>query len=345
MSARTDGIRTSARPLGRLAAKWLQVLDGLDERARTRVIRGRTLARGGRVRELEIAPGMALGEVLDGAVQRPTLRLRTFEEDDWAKVLDVLSHRLDLLARLLEGEVADELLAALAARGVPLLPCASELDGDCDCGDWAIPCPHGAALHHVLGDALDGEPFLLFALRGRPREQLLAELRRGWGDTGLRTAVHGPSDEPVPDGDPFTCPTPLPPMSFRFRVEPPEGEGGPVPPGMLELGPLAGDDDLVRSLQPLYDAGASYAREVALAEGPGRKRRARPNVSAREYDELTERIVDVLADSADGATAEELARDLDTEADLVVQELEELGVLGIVVRSDFAGDDVRFWLG
>ena len=111
---------------------------------------------------------------------------------------------------------------------------------------------------------------------------------------------------------------------------------------MIELGPLPGDDDLVRSLQPLYDAGAAHALEVALADAPERRRRPRP--TRKPADELTERIVDALADLAEGATAEELARDLDTEPDLVTAELEELGAIGIVVRSD-PGEDARFWLG
>lgn len=350
MNVRSEGIRTSTRPPGRLATRWLAVLDKLDDRLKTRIARGRTLARGGRVRELELAPGMALGTVHDNDEQRPTLRVRTFDEAEWAKVVGVLGGRLDLLARLLEGDVADELLAALEAQGVPLLPRPKELDGDCDCGDWAVPCPHGAALHHVLGEALDGEPFLLFSLRGRPREQLLTELRRLWGDsTGVRIGPKGPSDEPVPAGDPYASPVPLPPVSFRFHTAPSEGglQAGPATNGMVELGPLAGDDDLQRTLAPLYDAGAAYALEVALAEvadlRPRRRGAALDDTPAPFplRDELTERIVDALADAAEGTTAAELARDLGTAPDAVERELDELGTLGIVTRSD----EGKFWLG
>ena len=46
-----------------------------------------------------------------------------------------------------------------------------------------MPCSHMAAVHNVLADALSGDPFLLLTLRGRNRDQLLAQLRKSWGDT------------------------------------------------------------------------------------------------------------------------------------------------------------------
>jgi hypothetical protein len=328
------------------------MLDGLEERLKGRVLRGRTLARAGRVQQMELAPGTALAGVQDAEIQRPTVRVRTFDEHEWAKVLSALNARLSLLAKLFEGEVADDLLAALDAVGVPLVPRADEIDGDCDCGDWAVPCAHGAALHHVLGEALDGEPFLLFTLRGRPREQLLAELRRAWGDAGTPSgAERRQAEEPDGDGDPFTSANPSPAIAFRFH-----GVAGP--PGMLELGPLAGDDDLHRALAPLYDAGAAAAVAIALAEGEPdglRRRRGRsaiPQTLAPERrvdepeipEDLTERIVDLLADAEDGATADDLAKQLGISSDRARAELDELSALGLVSRSG-RGAEKRWWLG
>ncbi|MEQ1503110.1 MAG: hypothetical protein ABMB14_12810 [Myxococcota bacterium] len=393
---RAAGIRTSQRPPGRLAGRWLAMLDALDERLKGRVLRGRTLSRAGRVSQIEVAPGAALAEVQDPDPKRPTVRVRTFEEAEWTKVLATLRSKLTWLGKLLEGEVHDELLAALDATGIPLVPRPDEIDGDCDCGDWAVPCTHGAALHHVLGEALDGEPFLLFTLRGRTREQLLSELRRGWGDTASPRGkeTHPPDVEPT--GDPFASPVPPPILPFRFTAG---------PPGMMALGPLAGDDDLPRALQPLYDAGAAAAHAIALAEGdadaPRRRRRstvpqvallppapsiapsatrakvpAAPEFPARPLgaefparplgaefplgaglpldpglelspaagpEDLTERIVDLLAEADDGATAEELGRKLGVTTARAQAELEELGNLGLVYRSGRGPG--RWWLG
>jgi hypothetical protein len=341
-----EGIRTSGRPLGGLAQRWLDVFDGFDLKLRPRIVRGRTLARGGRVRELEVAPGTALGEVKDAQTHRPTLRVRTFDEAEWGAVVRVLRSRLDLLGALVEGTLEPALLALFEADGVPLLPQPSEIDGDCDCGDWAVPCPHVAAVHHVVGEALEGEPFLVFTMRGRPRDQLINDLRRAWGDVGgTPTGATGPTDEPLRDADVFTSPERLGPVRFRFDTR-------ATLPGMLELGPLAGDDDLLRALSPLYDAAAAHATEVALGGSgatdrrPATRRRTgvpgstsgppsadaaapAPPPDTGEVD-LGEELVDVLADRAAPATAAELAEQLRVDPVRVEVELRALEALGLV---------------
>ena len=65
-----------------------------------------------------------------------------------------------------------------AAAGVSLFPTQSgELHTDCSCPDWANPCKHVAAVHYILGEQFDEDPFLLFVLRGRTQEQVMAALR------------------------------------------------------------------------------------------------------------------------------------------------------------------------
>jgi uncharacterized Zn finger protein len=164
-----DGIRTSGRAPGPLALRWLQPLDGLDEKVRDRLLRGKTLARAGRIVELEIAPGTVFAEVADNGTWHALLRVPTYEEEQWREVLGALTARLDRLARLLEGELDLDLIADGEARGVSLFPESGEVETDCDCGDWASPCAHGAALHHLVAEALEGDPLLLFTLRGRTR--------------------------------------------------------------------------------------------------------------------------------------------------------------------------------
>lgn len=343
-----EGIRTSGRPLGPLALRWLEVFDGFDLKLRPRIVRGRTLARGGRVRELEVAPGTALGEVKDAQTHRPTLRVRTFEEAEWGAVVDVLRSRLDLLGSLVEGQLEPPLLELFAAHGVPLLPRPDEIDGDCDCGDWAVPCPHVAALHHVVGEALEGEPFLVFTMRGRPRDQLLSDLRRAWGDVGgPPVGPSGPTDEPLRDADVFRAPERLPALRFRF-----DARSTGRRPGMLELGPLAGDDDLLRALGPLYDAASAHAVEVALGgdeagdRRPVTRRRStqapvsgpppapeRPPADTGEVD-LGEKLVDALADREDPVTAAALAAELGVARARVEEELATLERLGLVFAAE-----------
>jgi len=48
----------------------------------------------------------------------------------------------------------------------------------CSCPDQAIPCKHSAAVCYLVADELDADPFALLRLRGRSRDEVLAELRR-----------------------------------------------------------------------------------------------------------------------------------------------------------------------
>jgi hypothetical protein len=368
----SEGIRASGRPPGQIAKRWLATIERIEERLRGRVRRGRTLALGGRVLSLDVAPGTVYADVEDGETVRPTIRVRPYDESEWQRVVEVLQQRLDLLAMLVEGDVDDALIQALQDKGVHLFPKRSELEGDCDCGDYAVPCAHGAAVHYVLAEALDGEPMLLFALRGRPREQLLGDLRRAWGDHSAPPKPHTISDEAPPSGDWFRSPKPLPTMTFRI---PPSLD---AKPGLLELGPLAGDEDLLRTLGPLYDAGAEAALELALAElsspSEPRKRRARapgstapealvveqepappapapvrePTAAAEDDDEapaeLSERLVDLIASADEGVKARDLALQLGVDMAVVRRELKDLEAMGVVARTG-ATRGTRWWLG
>jgi uncharacterized Zn finger protein len=89
---------------------------------------------------------------------------------------------------------------AFQAVGIALLPQSSrDITATCSCPDVANPCKHIAAVYYLLGERFDEDPFLIFQLRGRSREQVLEALR------ARRAAVSGPeeehaavSSEPVP---------------------------------------------------------------------------------------------------------------------------------------------------
>src|ERR1043165_516852 len=70
-----------------------------------------------------------------------------------------------------------ELVDDARRAGVPLLPLPTELDPECSCPDWGYPCKHAAALCYAIAATIDADPFVLFALRGRSREEVLAQLR------------------------------------------------------------------------------------------------------------------------------------------------------------------------
>jgi uncharacterized Zn finger protein len=53
-----------------------------------------------------------------------------------------------------------------------------DLKTDCSCPDWSNPCKHIAGVYYLLAEQLDGDPFLLFELRGLSRQNLRHQLEQ-----------------------------------------------------------------------------------------------------------------------------------------------------------------------
>ena len=370
LRAPDDGIVSTRRRRGWLARRWLAALSSLKDSHASRLARGRTFAHAGRVRGLWFAPGLAAAEVVDSEPHDVSIRVRVFDDDEWATVVEVLRGRLAHVAALLEGELPTELVSRCDGLGLSLVPSWEEIDGDCDCSDFMLPCVHMASVYHVLADALDGDPFLLLTLRGRTRDQLMAALRETWGDDQALLVEEEEVDIAPPDVDWYASSTRLPPMPFDFRSSS-VGEAG-----LRFLGPPPGQADLIRALGPLYEAGAQAALDVAHQESAVADAsrlhgwRERVGASAQRASdapprdgrpvegeeasiagagdsahglELTERVVDELA-QVDSATAAELAALVGVAHLRVRAELVELEKLGIVYRTGQTRG-TRWWLG
>ena len=157
-------------------------LEALEQRARLdpdRLPRGRDYARSGAVGDLILAPGEARAQVRGRKTEpyQVRIRVRRFTDDEWDRVLGAISARLGHAAALLDGELPPEIADDVAAAGLDLLPGGGELGPRCSCPDDADPCKHSAATCYLLTDALDTDPFALFLLRGRTRDQVLAGIR------------------------------------------------------------------------------------------------------------------------------------------------------------------------
>jgi uncharacterized Zn finger protein len=354
LRAPDDGIVTTGRGVGWMADRWNQLIDQLQSSHGPRLTKGKNLARTGRVRGLWFSPGLASAQVVAEEVFNVSIRFRVFSDPEWKRILDVLLDNLLHIASLLEGQLPQPLVQQLEDRGVALLPTWTEIEGDCNCDDYMLPCSHMAAVHNVLAEALDGEPFLLFTLRGRPRTQLLAQMRRAWGDTDTRTPASVDEECEVPEAW-LASPQPLPAPDFRFK------ETEHLGAGLRALGPPPGDADLLRALGPLYQAGAKAALDVALEDGTpaadGEQVRAfrrsvqRPTqavpvdapVGPSSRPDLTEALVDALAE-CECAKSQELAARVGAPVLEVRQELLELERLGIVYRTGQTRG-TRWWLG
>jgi len=160
------------------ADRWIAALKPLMDPAR--LSRGRSYARRGQVIDIEVAPGSILSRV-QGSRRTPykvDIQLKPLGDNQWDRVLDALADQAIFAAQLLNGEMPPDIEEVFEAVHVPLFPASrGDLKTDCSCPDWANPCKHIAAVYYLLGERFDQDPFLLFQLRGRSREEIAVALR------------------------------------------------------------------------------------------------------------------------------------------------------------------------
>lgn len=144
-----------------------------------RLQRGKTYARKGQVISLDLQPGV-VNAVVQGSRVRPyrvRIGVTPFGKAEWAAVERELSGDAWYMARLLAGEMPDDIEQVFARAGLRLFPAGAEdLSMDCNCPDWGVPCKHLAAAFYLLAESFDEDPFRILAWRGRTREDLLANL-------------------------------------------------------------------------------------------------------------------------------------------------------------------------
>lgn len=172
--------------------RWIAALEALGAAYVNRLPRGRTYARRGSVQDLRVAPGRVTARVQGRrpSPYRVTLTLPTFDDAEWDEITAALAGQLRHAAALLDGRMPEEVDNVLAGCGLSLFPHPGELGTTCSCPDHANPCKHVAAVHYVLAQTFDADPFLLPALRGRDRASLLAGLR------AARAGEPAPGEEP-----------------------------------------------------------------------------------------------------------------------------------------------------
>ncbi|MCU1455664.1 MAG: hypothetical protein JWN46_3810 [Acidimicrobiales bacterium] len=218
---------------------WIEALEtkaGIDP---NRLPRGRTYARQERVVRLELRPGhiTALVRGSRALPYRVSIVVPTHGDREWAQVAAAIAGRAAHAAALLDGELHPGVLADARAAGVELLPRPGDLRPRCSCPDWADPCKHAAAVFYEVADVLDGDPFALFALRGRTREALLGEVRaariRSASQAGAPGAPGAPGADRVGASGDVGSATGVGPGGSGRMVAEAFGGGAMIDPGML----------------------------------------------------------------------------------------------------------------
>lgn len=158
--------------------RWVSVLESFDLGAR--LTRGRSYARKGQVISIDIKPG-EVRACVQGSFPEPydvSIKLKPLSPEEWDWAIAAMASKAVFSARLLSGEMPQNIEEAFSDSGISLFPKrGADLETDCSCPDWSNPCKHIAAVYYLLAEQFDLDPFLIFRLRGRCKEEIIEALR------------------------------------------------------------------------------------------------------------------------------------------------------------------------
>ncbi|MBP9084848.1 MAG: SWIM zinc finger family protein [Kofleriaceae bacterium] len=198
IAAPSDGITTAAT-IGSTwwAKQWISALENLLGGDAGRLARGRTYARAGRVSRVVVVGGEVTARVTGSRIYQVTITVRALTDATWAAAVAAMASQASFAAALLNGTMPQHIDDVFRTTGATLFPTTrAELATTCTCPDWGDPCKHVAAVHYLLGDTLDRDPYLLFELRGRTKAQLLAALRLARG-ASVEASAATPASSPA----------------------------------------------------------------------------------------------------------------------------------------------------
>ena len=255
--------------------RWIEALERVLKGDSGRLARGRTYARAGRAHDLSIKNGKVKAKVTGSrAPYAISIELPQLSDSIWQVAIAFMAQKAEFSALLLNDQMPRQIDEAFESASASLFPrTRAELKTSCNCPDYGDPCKHVAAVHYVLGDALDRDPFLLLELRGRSRDQILDALRAARGG-GSKAREPDPTATPLEKPPSVALekltaksydvsPMPLPALSFSF--EPPPAHAAVL----RQLGAPRSwnrDSPPLEALSPLVRTAAATARRLALSE-------------------------------------------------------------------------------
>jgi uncharacterized Zn finger protein len=242
--------------------RWIQALESFD--IGSRLQRGRSYARKGQVLSIDVKKGMVEARV-QGSRHDPYavhIKVRPLMPSEWKRLADQLGIQAIFAAKLLAGEMPQDIEAAFTSAGLSLFPQKqTEISTACSCPDWSNPCKHVAAVYYLLGEAFDRDPFLIFRLRGIDREEFIPMLGEA------RPVDTEPQPEPIPlPSDPaeFWSAKSLPPdllVDTDFAPKP----AAALPHRLGNVQFWRGSQTLPAALEPTYERAAEQGASILFA--------------------------------------------------------------------------------
>lgn len=217
---------------GKFATTWWggAWVDALEDTALDlRQLReGRKLAKSAAVGSITVSPGRIGAAVDDGESHSASVRVPTFDDSAWDRLVASIAERAAHLAALLDGQLPRDLSDTATDIGLDLVPALGDIDSECTCDGWELPCKHAAAIAYQAGWLIDDDPFLVLLVRGRGRDEVLEQLRASAPTAGTSSSARAMG---VPATAAYArIPGPLPriPAPQPSRSDAPSAELGDV---------------------------------------------------------------------------------------------------------------------
>jgi uncharacterized Zn finger protein len=153
---------------------WCRNLESYQQ-YESRLPRGRSYLRQGRVYNLEIESGKLSAVVAGSELYETFIHIRPLPEAKWRYIVETSQGQVGSMLDLLAGKLGDGLMRILTDAETGLFPRPEEIRFDCSCPDFADMCKHVSAVLYGVGVQLDTKPEWLFTLRGVDQSELLAD--------------------------------------------------------------------------------------------------------------------------------------------------------------------------
>ncbi len=158
--------------------QWIELIEKLE--SGNRLAQGKNVAKNGQVIYIKVQKGFIIAKVQGERLKPYQIRIEVnnLSEEIWGDILAEIASNAYLVAKLFANKLPEQINEIFTKRNTSLIPfMEQDLRAGCTCADWANPCKHSAAVLLILADMLDEDPFLLFKLRGKTKEELFEIFR------------------------------------------------------------------------------------------------------------------------------------------------------------------------
>jgi uncharacterized Zn finger protein len=201
--------------------RFIRAIETLTDDAR--LSRGRSYARGSKIKSFTIKNNQVIAQIRGsinpyfGVTKEPTyittVEFEPFSDAQWHAAIAFIASKAGFLAKLMLNEIPETIEEPFKTLDIHLLPQDDDdLNAQCSCPDSSNPCKHIAGLYYRLAEELDRDPYLLFELRGMPRQKFQTALESTPLGKSLAQELKGKIITPEPIESYYSRPLLIAPM-------------------------------------------------------------------------------------------------------------------------------------